>query len=713
MLVKIADRARRPADDRLLGRRLLGAQGGLSPSTRATVRRARTCSSEQWPHLEPLVEAFGYRNVSVEGFEADDVIATLAERARTADPPVPVVIVTGDRDVFQLIDADGRVRVMATARGITETKMYDHEAVIDRYGIAPELIPDFYGLKGDTSDNIPGVPGIGDKTAAQLLQRFGTLEEVLANVDDISGAKRKQNLREHADDARVCKVLATMRRDVPGVDLDPSRRGRARARPLAAARDLPRVRAARPAAAAGGGARRGRRGAPRDADATVAARVRAGSPADAARLGDGEAPLARRACGRPRWPRASCSPVSGVGASASPAAGRWSRARSADPAELVAALGRAPGHRPRREGAGHRSRAARARHAARRLPARPRPPRLPVRRALRGARPGDRARGRPGGRRGARTGARAAAARGARRARPGGSCSTSIELPLVRVLRDMEIAGVRLEHRAARRRSARACAEEIDGLERRDLGPRRRGVRRSGRRSSSARSCSSKLGLSKKRRGKTGFSTDARVLQSIRAEHEIVPLIERWRELNQLTKTYLDVLPALVDEESAHPHDVRAGGRLDRAGCRRTNPNLQNVPIRTPLGREIRGCFEAAPGHVLLSADYSQIELRVLAHVADEPVLKEIFIRGEDVHTATAREVFQVAEEDIDPGHALEGEDDQLRDRLRAVRLRARRPAEHPARGGEGVHRRLPRALPACRGVHGARRSSGGRSRAT
>ncbi len=158
-----------------------------------------------------------------------------------------------------------------------------------------------------------------------------------------------------------------------------------------------------------------------------------------------------------------------------------------------------------------------------------------------------------------------------------------------------------------------------------------------------------KLELSKKRRGKTGFSTDARVLQSIRTEHEIIPLIERWRELNQLTKTYLDVLPALVDQESRiHTTFVQAVASTGRLSS--TNPNLQNVPVRTPLGREIRGCFEAAPGHVLLAADYSQVELRVLAHVADEPVLKEIFIRGEDVHTATAREVFQVDEADIDAG---------------------------------------------------------------
>src|SRR5438045_5761497 len=127
------------------------------------------------------------------------------------------MVVTGDRDMFQLIEPG--VRVMATSRGITETKIYDREAVVDRYGIPPELIPDFYGLKGDTSDNIPGVPGIGDKTASDLLQRFGTLEGVLDSIDEISGAKRKENLTTHAEAARISKILATAKRDVP-VELD-------------------------------------------------------------------------------------------------------------------------------------------------------------------------------------------------------------------------------------------------------------------------------------------------------------------------------------------------------------------------------------------------------------------------------------------------------------------------------------------------------------
>src|SRR6185436_361054 len=187
----------------------------VSTEYKAGRRKRPDLLAEQWPHLQPLVDAFGYTNVRVEGYEADDVLATLARQAREKD--IDVMVVTGDRDMFQIV-GDG-VRVMATSRGITETKLYDRQAVIDRYGIPPELIPDFYGLKGDTSDNIPGVPGIGDKTASDLLQRFGTLEKVLDSIDEISGAKRKENLTTHAEAARISKQLATAQRDVP-VDLD-------------------------------------------------------------------------------------------------------------------------------------------------------------------------------------------------------------------------------------------------------------------------------------------------------------------------------------------------------------------------------------------------------------------------------------------------------------------------------------------------------------
>src|SRR5919199_1468990 len=194
----------------------MSGRGDISEDYKAQRRPRPDLLAEQWPHLQPLVEAFGYQNVKVEGYEADDVISTLTKQAR--EQGIEVMIVTGDRDMFQMTAIDG-VRVMATSRGITDTKIYDGQAVHERYGIPPELIPDFYGLKGDTSDNIPGVPGIGDKTASELLQRFGSLEQVLESIDDISGAKRKENLTNHADDARLSKRLAPAVTDLP-VDID-------------------------------------------------------------------------------------------------------------------------------------------------------------------------------------------------------------------------------------------------------------------------------------------------------------------------------------------------------------------------------------------------------------------------------------------------------------------------------------------------------------
>src|SRR5579863_1095832 len=219
MLVKLlTEYGQRPTvvvwDGGYTGRKELYPEYKAQRSTRPDLLK------EQWPHFEPLIEAFGYRNLRVEGYEADDVIASIAEVAKHAGEggqPIPVMILTGDRDAFQLVDET--TRIMAPGRGVTDTKIYDAQGVVDRYGIPPELVPDFIGLKGDTSDNIPGVPGIGDKTAAELLQRFGSMETVLASIDEISGAKRKENLTNHADDARLSKQLATAKRDIP-LELD-------------------------------------------------------------------------------------------------------------------------------------------------------------------------------------------------------------------------------------------------------------------------------------------------------------------------------------------------------------------------------------------------------------------------------------------------------------------------------------------------------------
>jgi DNA polymerase-1 len=596
---------------------------------------------QQWPHLEPLVEAFGYLNVSVEGYEADDVIATLAVKAR--DEGIPVTIVTGDRDAFQLIDPESRIKVMATARGITETKLYDHQAVIDRYGIAPESIPDFYGLKGDTSDNIPGVPGIGDKTAAELLQRFGDLETVLASVDEISGAKRKENLVNHADNARISKQLATIQTDVEvatpdwaQVAREPDRsKLREVFREFELRDPLRRLEefmgegdAAAPAPAA---------------EKTVKAKEKAATLADLKKLPAG-APVALGVL----------APETVEGELfAREAMLRWGVATGKDvlvgdaqsPEAVVLALGDRPvtAHDAKSLGAVPANLAHDTLLGAFLLePARRGFPfrELTEERGLAAAAEDEAAR------EALLVGALATWQREQIADRGLERIMDEVELPLTHVLRALEVEGVRLNVERLDE-VGRRVRDEVAQLEREvwelagtefTLGsPQQLGE-----------ILFNKLGLSKKRRGKTGFSTDARVLQAIRDEHPIVPKIERWRELNQLVKTYLDVLPQLTDERGRiHTTFLQAGAQTGRLAS--TNPNMMNVPVRTELGREIRNCFEADEGRILTSADYSQVELRILAHAADEPVLKEIFGRGEDVHTATASQVFAKDPGDLTP----------------------------------------------------------------
>src|SRR6059058_6076177 len=171
---------------------------------------------EQFPYFRPIVEAFGYRNLEFEGWEADDVIATLATRADAGG--IKTCVVSTDRDAFQLCSEN--ICLMMTPRGIADVHVYTPERVEARYGVRPDQVPDFIGLKGDTSDNIPGVPGIGDKTAGQLVAQYGSLEGVLEHVDELSPA-RARNIRENAEQALVSKELATMRRDLD-IDCDPS-----------------------------------------------------------------------------------------------------------------------------------------------------------------------------------------------------------------------------------------------------------------------------------------------------------------------------------------------------------------------------------------------------------------------------------------------------------------------------------------------------------
>jgi len=596
---------------------------------------------EQWPHLEPLVDAFGYRNLKVDGYEADDVIASIAERAKSSEPPVEVMVVTGDRDAYQLVD--DRVRIMTTSRGITDTRVYDREGVIDRYGIPPELVPDFIGLKGDTSDNIPGVPGIGDKTAADLLQRFGSLEQVLDNVDEISGAKRKQNLLEHADDARISKQLATAKRDIP-LDLDvgefvaqPPDRSRLRDvfREFELREPLRRLEEALGSADAA---------APAPVtEQALSARVRRGSLADVSRLAQAEVSLAVRPPEAPEGALFGDSPEWQFGVYVQDQVVVGS---CAQPEDLVAAVGPRPvvAHDAKSLGQVPEVLAHDTEVAAYLLePARRAYPfrELCEERGL--ASDVDDETGRDA----QLVQALATWQREEIRGRGLTDLLENVELPIVRILREMELAGVKIDTERLAEISARVKTEadtleseiyELAGEEFTLGSPRQLEEVLFG-----------KLGLSRKRRGKTGYSTDARVLQAIRDEHPIIPKIERWRELVKLAQTYLDALPLLVDVRNrlhtTFNQTAATTGRLSS-----NNPNLQNIPIRTELGREIRACFVAEPGNLLVSADYSQVELRLLAHIAGEDVLKEIFRRGEDVHTATACRVFGVTPDQIDPG---------------------------------------------------------------
>ncbi len=597
---------------------------------------------EQWPHLEPLVDAFGYRNLAVPGYEADDVIASIVEQARHAEPPIPVMVVTGDRDAYQLVD--NGVRIMTTSRGITDTRVYDREGVVDRYGIQPELIPDFIGLKGDTSDNIPGVPGIGDKTAAELLQRFGSLESVLEHIDEISGAKRKQNLTEHADDARISKQLATAKRDIP-VELDlqafataaPDRsKLRDVFREFELREPLRRLEEALGSADAAAPAPA--------AETALTARSRNATLNDVRRLPHGELAIAVRPPETPEDALFAADQAWRFGVYAGGAevlAGSCER-----PEDLVQAIGTRPvtAHDAKSLGAVPETLAHDTEVAAYLLE--------PARRAYPFRELCEE--------RGLATDVEDPAAADALlvhaltvwqreeiRGRGLTDLLNDVELPLVRVLRKMEQAGLKLDTERLREISDRVKAEadalelEIFDLcgEEFTLGsPKQLEEMLFGR-----------LGLSRKRRGKTGYSTDARVLQAIRDEHPVIPRIERWRELTKLAQTYLDALPLLIAPDgrihTTFNQTAATTGRLSS-----NNPNLQNIPIRTELGREIRACFIAEPGNLLVSADYSQVELRLLAHIAGEDVLKEIFRRGEDVHTATARRVFGVTPDQIDPG---------------------------------------------------------------
>ena len=565
---------------------------------------------EQFPHFRPIVEAFGYRNLEFEGWEADDVIATLASRADEAG--IKTTVVSTDRDAFQLVSEN--VCLMMTPRGVADVHVYTPERVEARYGVRPDQVPDFIGLKGDASDNIPGVPGIGDKTAGQLIAQYGSVENVLEHLDELSPARRK-SLQEHAQQALDSKVLATMQHDLP-LDCDPSQLvlsppDRSRLKEMFRQYEfrnlLQRVDVidealpAAPMRVEGVQVpwREGRIAAP-EGEAGIAVedgRV-ALDPGDEVVVGAWSSEL-----------RAQLREAALVAHDAKPL-----RLDVVDDTLLMAYLiepGRAGyvlddlaaeyGVELRPEPEAEEETAALVRHAAtaRRLAG-------PMRQRI--------------------------AERGL------DHLYRTVELPLTGVLAAMEDAGVKVDTYRMGEITAR-LADRLEELEARayELADEEFML---GSTQQVARILFEKLELTAGRKGKTGYSTDTRVLRSIRGDHPIVEVIEEWREYSKLLNTYLGPLPGLISEDDGRLHTtfnqaVASTGRLST-----TNPNLQAIPIRTELGREIRSAFVAEPGSRLVSADYSQVELRILAHVSGEPKLRDAFAAGEDIHAATAAEVL-------------------------------------------------------------------------
>jgi DNA polymerase-1 len=584
---------------------------------------------EQFPHFRPIVEAFGYSNLEFEGWEADDVIATLATRADEAG--IQTCVVSTDRDAFQLCSEN--VSLMMTPRGVADVHVYTPARVELRYGVRPDQVPDFIGLKGDTSDNIPGIPGIGDKTAGQLIAQYGSLEEVIAHAGDLSPARSK-SVTEHAEQARASKLLATMRRDLP-LDVDvatlvaapPDRSTlkemfrRFEFRGLLSRVDT--LDAALPAAEPieadhvavpweEGAVEQLALNQHRDVlgvafdDGRVAVAAAAGVVVSEVELRDlgralGDADLAAHDAKALRLGHA-------------PADDTMIAAYLVDPGRSgydLDDLAREHGLELVPEPATEEETASLVRRAeaARRL--------APLLRA---------------------------------RLREWGmeQLYDEIELPLTAVLADMEDAGIRIDTYRMGEITAR-LAERVEELEASALELAGEEFQL-GSTQQLARILFEKLALTAGRKGKTGYSTDARVLRVIRDDHPIVPVVEEWRELTKLLNTYLLPLPELIDERDARLHTtinqaVAATGRLST-----TSPNLQSIPIRTDLGRRIRSAFVAADGTRLLSADYSQVELRILAHVSGEPVLREAFARGEDIHAATASQVFGIPQAELSRG---------------------------------------------------------------
>jgi DNA polymerase-1 len=636
--------------------------------------------------VREVLAAFRIPVIAVEGYEADDVIATLASAA--ARDGLAAVIVSGDKDLYQLVGSG--ISLLNPGRGgpaSVEEQWIDASNAAQRLGVPPERVVDYLALVGDASDNIPGVPGIGDKTARQLIERYGELENILAHAAEVPQKRVREALIAGAEQARLSRQLATVRRDVP-VSLDlqalrvvPPDREALRAiftelefhelierlgLVAQAAPDAGGRLVTSPAEAAAVAAELRRSG-------VVALRACLGGPdpltapllglalaapdreawylplghGDGGALGLGEEPANLPALNDP-----AMQPVRDLLADPTvPKAGHevkndWLALRRSGVElagvafdALLASYVLDPGRRS------HALDVLAAEHLNLKLPE------LASAKGRKDAAPIE-----PGPTEAARWASQAALAvlRLQQRFEPDlerlglRRLLDEIEVPLIPVLVDMEWRGIAVDAVRLRELSAQ-FGDELARLE--EAIYREAGTRFNINSTVQLRHVLfEKLNLPVLKKTKTGPSTDAGVLEELAALGFPVPaLLLEYRELSKLKSTYADVLPQKI-----HPVTGRIHTRFDQAGAATgrlssLDPNLQNIPVRTARGELIRQCFVPGPGCRLIVADYSQIELRLLAHLSQDPAFVEAFRRGGDIHRETAAVIFGVSPEAVTP----------------------------------------------------------------
>ena len=657
----------------------------------------------QFPMIKELLTALNVPILQSEGWEGDDILGTMARLGEEAG--CDMLLVTGDRDMYQLVTE--HVNVVSTRKGLSDVAIMTPESVDDLYhGITPALVPDFYGLKGDTSDNIPGVPGIGPKKASALIAQYGSLDEVIAHADEVKG-KMGENLRAHIDDALLSRKVAIIRTDAP-VELDFE------------ATSFPAFSADEVSAALGtlgitamqnrflaliggeGGAAASSvfemptmvRAAAGDADAlgAVAAEISRAIDADewvAAVVDDDKEEGALFGLTRTLWLATSkglfaleegdsgaAAEVEGFNFAHGVIAGVLARlfmegrVASPDMKALLHELSPIDSSEPELMDplaadstrifdtvvAAYLLDSDRSEFDEAYLADTYLQMALPAARGAEGA--GEDAPA-PAARTAALTLALVTPLRDRMARENAANVFDGIEMPLVPVLAKMERAGMLVDPDRLRNLSE-GLATQIAEVERsiRDLaGDETFNI-------GSPMQLSHVLfdvmglptkGLKKTKRGY--YSTNAKVLSDLARDHEIVRLILDWREKSKIKSTYLDTLGPLRRGDgrvhTTYNQTITATGRLSSS-----DPNLQNIPTRSELGRTVKTAFSAGEGSVFLAVDYSQIELRLLAHLSGDEHLVRAFNEGEDFHAETAARVFGVPVSEVTP---------DLRSRAKAV----------------------------------------------